>query len=131
MVGAVIYEQIKKRIRDREEQNRPETPSSNDGRNRHIQRPAAVKLDFEKDETPVPDHRRLETPIARASRLRPVPVEGECSLAESHQHPGSATLKVQQDAPEAVSEPGNEASEAHFSRWRQAIIDTQILERKF
>ncbi|WP_285823323.1 hypothetical protein [Duncaniella freteri] len=40
-----------------------------------------------------------------------------------------AEISVEQ--PAATTAPSDEERDAHYARWRQAILDTQILERKF
>lgn len=136
MVGALLYEQIKKRMREKREQDPSDLPPHNGDKHQRIRHAPPVILDFEKEgkeERPVVEvRRRFETPISRASRLKPVPVEGECALTEHHLHPESDDLTA--DTPSetiAAAETEDASRAAHFDRWRQAIIDTQILERKF
>ncbi len=39
--------------------------------------------------------------------------------------------EISVEQPAATTAPSDEESDAHYARWRQAILDTQILERKF
>lgn len=143
MIGVVVYEEIVKKVRNKKTDTRTEgekpkhgipspprseavSPSLTPRQMRFPRRPAPPE--------PIHDRavRRNETPIARASRSRSLPVEGECSLSGHHLHPtveDSPVPRLQEMSESA--EAGAEERAAHFARWRQAVIDTQILERKF
>lgn len=146
MIGAVVYERIAKKAKAKNVGNRSEERTSEPHgfrvpqAPRRVAAPVSPALDepsglhlSDLPAQPQPgESLHGDTPIGRASRLRRLPAEGSCSLSEHHLHPENDTPS---DRPEQESmnlhEEGAEERASHFARWRQAIIDTQILERKF
>ncbi len=138
MVGAVLYEQIKKYLAEKGKHSDEEKPKPRPRPVRQqlrpvINRPAPPPPPAVTTDDNGQPSSRFETPLARAARLRPLPAEGECALSEHHLHSEDTD-----DAPAgpavdiaAATEEERKAREAHFARWRRAIVDTQILERKF
>lgn len=141
-IGAVVYEQIKKYIfkkadceRDKIRQSGMHPGGFDTSASRSVTLPPPPPMEFEDTEEfeefeePEPG-RRMETPLARAARLRGLPEEGECALREHHLH--QETDQEQPSEPiQTISEAEEASRAAHFDRWRRAVIDTQILERKF
>lgn len=138
MVGAVLYEQIKKYLAEKGKHSDEEKPKKRPRPVRQQMRPVMNRPapppppDAAPGDTGQPSG-RFETPLARAARLRSLPAEGECALSEHHLHPVDTDEAPAAPAVDvaAATEEERKAREAHFARWRRAIVDTQILERKF
>lgn len=142
MVGAVLYEQIKKYLAEKGKHSDEEKPKKRPRPVRQQMRPVMNRPApppppvatpvATPDDTGQPSS-RFETPLARAARLRSLPAEGECALSEHHLHSGETDEAPAAPAVDvaAATEEERKAREAHFARWRRAIVDTQILERKF
>lgn len=68
-----------------------------------------------------PSHTPTHTkPVSKPQRH--LPVEGECAIPDYHPEPESEPTATSADTAEL---------EAHYSRWRQALIDREVLETKF
>lgn len=75
-----------------------------------------------------PDVRAVATPVAKPKETArvPLPHEGVRVTADMEADPAEETPPmVAEDPAEA------EARAAHFARWRQAMVDSWLLERKF
>lgn len=138
IVGAAVYEFIKKKYIARDSDTNVATENShapNRGRTRNVTppRPAMADTGTGADTGLVPagQAERASRPMpprpARESRYRQLPPEGECSIPDHHLHEDDE----EQRQATMTGTAEEKARAAHYARWRQAILDTQILERKF
>lgn len=132
-VGAV-YERIKKKAAQSDSEQRPPARTSRPapcnaswGTDRSMQHPASMQPEPRKPKAPKPAPAASVIP-APAHTYQPLtnlptndtPMQIE-ELDDSQETPRVATMSQQELA----------ERQAHYDRWRKAILDTQILERKF
>ncbi len=133
MIGMFLYEMITKKDKKETATTRPH--NSRPGMPSRPLPPSPPREQLSRPVPPAPPSQaplRRESLVDRAARRRPIPSEGECALTGHHLHDSEAEAFKPESSPERpVPGLNDKEREAHFARWRQAVIDTQILERKF
>ncbi len=117
IIGAIIYEQIKERIKKK--------PSATAGQTRKT---VAARPRVARPTPPRPDAAIRHEAQPHAGRHTPLVIPEQADTTEDTTMDESATAST---ATRPTYEEEQQAREAHYARWRQAIIDTQIIERKF
>lgn len=127
---SVIYSWIKERSASREEKRKPSAPPPppetewpsdifNAGAFDVVPLtvPPPVEVPAEKMPKPEKRHKKHHQPI--------LPVEG------GRVTPPSVLTETESTAPSRVDETASPALAAHYARWRQSVIDAEVLTPKF
>lgn len=131
IVAGYVFEQLKKRA----EQKKAEEEALN--RHRHnatrgIPRPAPASVQEMRRPHPAPAQVQTMTPSTTIKTAKPQqPAYKPLDIPETEMEMEIVELTDEMETTSSTPAHSDRSTEAHYARWRQAILDTQVLERKF
>lgn len=134
IVAGYVFEQLKKRAEQKKAEEETLNRHHHNAHNatRGVPRPAPASAQEMRRPRPAPAQVQTMTPSTTVKTAKPQqPAYKPLDIPETEMDMEIVELTDEMETASSTPAHADRSTEAHYARWRQAILDTQVLERKF